>query len=77
MRVFPTGLNKNSRVVEILSNRDQKNNLSEARAVCGSSLLFFRDFDKIVRGFLCSLDFLVLFHQGKRTIPWRDPPRPD
>jgi hypothetical protein len=31
-------------------------------------LLFFRDFNKIERKLLLSLDFLVLLHQGKRTL---------
>jgi hypothetical protein len=53
-----------------LRNRELKNNLrEEARAVCGASLLFFRDFAKIGCEFLCSLDFLVLLHQGKRMAP--------
>jgi hypothetical protein len=41
-------------------------NMSEARVLCGASLFFSR-FVGIASKFLCSLDFLVLFHQGKRT----------
>jgi hypothetical protein len=62
--LFFIGLTKNLRVVSDADeiNLPQVRNLRE-----DTPRYFFRGFVGIGSKFLCSLDFLVLFHQGKRT----------